>query len=357
MKISVIIPCFNSEKYIREALDSLANQTVLPEEVIVIDNGSTDKTVNIIHEFINNHKNINIITDVEFKKGPGAARNKGIWLSTCDIIAFTDSDCRADKEWIANIKKQFFDPEVVAVGGTVYIDNPQNTIEKYQTTLQPSENNPEVHFLHKNDIFKGNFLVTNNCAYKSNMIKKINGFDESFFEAGEDADLNIRFLNVLSSSNKILINIKKIKIFHKPRKTLKQLLKQLFTYRLGFARVMKVHFKNKIIFSIPFLSLLEKDNNKITAYIEFKSVIFTIITAAIFVLSYAVSYKFLMLLLFLIFLYSLYNFNKFCISLKKINMKINIYDKILIIFIIVLIKIFDQFIKTCASIKYKIIFY
>jgi len=154
-----------------------------------------------------------------------------------------------------------------------------------------------------------------------------------------------------------LMNIKEIKIFHKPRKTLKQLLKQLVAYRVGFARIIKVYFKNKIIFSIPVICLLEKDNNKITAYIETKLIVQTAIVFIIFILSCVISYKFLMGFLFLIFLYSLYNFNRFCISLKKINIKTNIYDKFLIIFFLVLIKFFSQIIKIYASIKYRIIFY
>lgn len=55
-KISVIVPCYNQEKYIKECLDSLVSQTFKDYEVIVIDDGSTDDSAEIVNEYVKHNK-------------------------------------------------------------------------------------------------------------------------------------------------------------------------------------------------------------------------------------------------------------------------------------------------------------
>ncbi|WP_340679192.1 glycosyltransferase [Paraglaciecola sp.] len=87
IKISVIIPCFNSEKYIEETLNSVLNQTFPIFEIIVIDDGSTDNSVNILKTF-----STKIILITQANSGVSTARNNGIKHATGEWIAFVDSD-------------------------------------------------------------------------------------------------------------------------------------------------------------------------------------------------------------------------------------------------------------------------
>lgn len=85
--VSIIIPCYNSEKWIVDSLQSIYNQTYKNFEVIVIDDGSEDNTNKIVQEF-----DSSIIYKYQKNKGPAAARNLGVKIAKGDYIAFLDSD-------------------------------------------------------------------------------------------------------------------------------------------------------------------------------------------------------------------------------------------------------------------------
>jgi glycosyltransferase involved in cell wall biosynthesis len=86
-KISIIIPVFNTEKYLAEAIESVLSQTLKPTEIIVVDDGSTDKSVEIARRF---EPLVRIISQAN--KGVGAARNVGIQETSGDFLAFLDAD-------------------------------------------------------------------------------------------------------------------------------------------------------------------------------------------------------------------------------------------------------------------------
>lgn len=100
--ISVIIPCYNSEKTINTCLKSVLEQSERIDEIVVIDDGSTDESVNIIKKIFNTIETAIKLNLYEQKNsGPSVARNKGIQLSTSTHIAFLDSD---DKWFLDHIK-------------------------------------------------------------------------------------------------------------------------------------------------------------------------------------------------------------------------------------------------------------
>jgi len=91
--LSVVIPCFNSATTIERALDSIAQQTLLPKDIFVIDNASTDGTGEIVEKFIQMHPQIKVcLTQLETNRGPSAARNLGWDQSEASLIAFLDAD-------------------------------------------------------------------------------------------------------------------------------------------------------------------------------------------------------------------------------------------------------------------------
>ena len=88
-KISVIIPVYNVEKYLRECLDSVINQTLKDIEIICINDGSTDKSLEILEEYKNKNR-ITILT--QSNSGAGVARNNGLKVANGEYIAFLDGD-------------------------------------------------------------------------------------------------------------------------------------------------------------------------------------------------------------------------------------------------------------------------
>ena len=89
-KISVIIPVYNAEKYIRETLDSIIKQSYKNLEIILIDNGSKDRSPDIIQKYEAKYPEIHMIEGSG--KGPGASRNRGLKLAKGDYIVFADAD-------------------------------------------------------------------------------------------------------------------------------------------------------------------------------------------------------------------------------------------------------------------------
>lgn len=108
MTISVVIPAYNEEKGLPTTLQSIAKLDRKPDEVIVIDGGSTDKTAEVAKK--------NGATPVTVAhRGIGYARQKGVEAASGDIIAFTDADTIVPHNWLTIIEKTFSLPGVVGV--------------------------------------------------------------------------------------------------------------------------------------------------------------------------------------------------------------------------------------------------
>ena len=89
-KISVLIPVYNVENYLRECLDSIVAQTFHDFEVICVDDGSTDKSLEILQEYKNKDRRFTIIK--QDHKGVGPARNLTLSLAKSKYVQFLDSD-------------------------------------------------------------------------------------------------------------------------------------------------------------------------------------------------------------------------------------------------------------------------
>jgi glycosyltransferase involved in cell wall biosynthesis len=90
VKVSIIIPVYNVEQYLRQCLDSVVNQTLKDIEIICIDDGSSDSSLEILHEYSSKDSRIKIITQQH--EGAGAARNKGLAVANGKYLSFLDSD-------------------------------------------------------------------------------------------------------------------------------------------------------------------------------------------------------------------------------------------------------------------------
>lgn len=90
LKVSIVIPCYNVDKYIEECLNSVLNQTYSNLEVVVIDDGSNDGTRRILEEYQNRYRNIKLL--IQKNKGMGSARNAGVRVCSGDYLLFVDAD-------------------------------------------------------------------------------------------------------------------------------------------------------------------------------------------------------------------------------------------------------------------------
>jgi glycosyltransferase involved in cell wall biosynthesis len=125
MKVSAVIIAYNEEKQIGNCLENLENQSEKADEIIVVDNNCTDKTVAIASKF----KGVRIVK--EEKQGMIYARNKGFDSAKYELIVRCDADTRVTKDWIKNIKIHFEAEKIDALSGPLrYFDIPQTRFHK-----------------------------------------------------------------------------------------------------------------------------------------------------------------------------------------------------------------------------------
>ncbi len=101
MNISVVIPIYNEAKYIERCLKSLRQQTFKPKEIILVDDGSTDETLEIVHKLQATSYKLIILHQTH--KGAGAARNLGAKSATGDILVFVDADMEFSLDFLENL--------------------------------------------------------------------------------------------------------------------------------------------------------------------------------------------------------------------------------------------------------------
>lgn len=115
MRISVVIPHLNQPEFLRRCLQSLFDGARAPDEVFVVDNGSTELPQDVCADF----PAVHLLQQPE--PGPGPARNLGVAQASGEVLAFIDADCLAGPAWLAEIEASFADPQAQVLGGDVRI--------------------------------------------------------------------------------------------------------------------------------------------------------------------------------------------------------------------------------------------
>lgn len=240
MKISFITTVYNEAQTIDSFLKSLVSQTRLPHEIIVVDGGSTDKTMSIISnfQFPISKKNVKII----LKKGNrSVGRNEAIKHANGDIIVCSDSGNILDKDWVKNITKQFKDSSVDVVAG--YYKG--KTKDVFQKCLLPYV------FVMPDKVKPNNFLpATRSMAFTKKIWKKVDGFDERFSH-NED----YVFANRLQEKGAKIVFAKDAIVNWIPRKTFKEAFIMFFRFALGDAESGISRSSVLLLFTRYFLGL------------------------------------------------------------------------------------------------------
>ena len=242
MKVSVVVPVKDNEEMIGDCIESLLNQD-FPKtdyEVIVVDNNSRDNTAKEI-------KRHPVKYLFEERIGVSFALNKGVNESSGPIIAFTDSDCLADRKWLGELVKVFKEKNVASVAGEVIGFTPTATV--VEQFLASYNNLSQGKNFDENGDPKGGYfpvyVVTANVAYKKNILVKLGMFDTQM-RSGHDVDLSWR---VQWAGYKIAFSPEAL-IYHRYRRGVFGMFKKFFGYSYHRSLYLKKHRKelNKRIF-------------------------------------------------------------------------------------------------------------
>jgi glycosyltransferase involved in cell wall biosynthesis len=177
--VSIIIPCFNSEAYIGDAIESALAQTYPHKEVIVVDDGSTDASLSVIQSYCDR---------IRWESGPNrgacAARNRGIQLAAGSVLQFLDADDTLLPEKISRQIPLLLDNERASVFGWYE--------HWFANGTSPMAYRPSAPLLRDSVLLTLEHIVQIEAPlhWKTN-VEKVMGFDESL-PCNQDYDLNLR---------------------------------------------------------------------------------------------------------------------------------------------------------------------
>jgi glycosyltransferase involved in cell wall biosynthesis len=165
-KVSVIIPTRNRRQLLRELIESLWRQTMEPNEfeIVITDNQSTDGTTEMIQELQATSRCRLVYQMMPDNRGPAHSRNTAVGLSQAEILAFTDSDCRVNPQWLEVGTGAFSDPNVAMVSGSV-VHKPEQQVRYFARSHDPVlQEHPSY--------------PTMNIFYRRSAFEALGGFDE-----------------------------------------------------------------------------------------------------------------------------------------------------------------------------------
>jgi glycosyltransferase involved in cell wall biosynthesis len=229
MKTSLYIPCFNAEAYIDDVLKGVFKQSLLPDEVIVVDDNSTDRTVEIVSRYpvklIRHRRN----------KGLACTRNTAIKNIDSEIIASLDADCIPEANWLKQLLKRFTSSRLAGVGGRL--------LDKHASTIFD-----QWRSVHMKQYWEKKtappFLFGSNTAFRREAIAKVGLYNEDFKNNYEDVDI----CNRLKEKGYILAYEPKAIAHHLKRDNIYLMLNTYWSWNLAYYQEKK-YYRNPKSFS------------------------------------------------------------------------------------------------------------
>jgi glycosyltransferase involved in cell wall biosynthesis len=180
-RVSVVVCSSNAERTMEPCLASLERLNYPDYEVIVVNDGSTDRTLEIAQRF----SYCRIISQPN--KGLSVARNVGAEAATGEIVAYTDSDCVADPDWLAYLVAKMETAQLVACGGPNF-PPPEDSLVPAAVAVSPGG---PTHVLLSDDVAE--HIAGCNMAFRRDVLLRMGGFDPIYRAAGDDVDICWRF--------------------------------------------------------------------------------------------------------------------------------------------------------------------
>jgi glycosyltransferase involved in cell wall biosynthesis len=243
--ISIVIPAKNAQDTVSKCLESVLNLKYPDFEIIVVNDGSTDNTQNILAGY----KGIKVLNTPGV--GPSKARNIGIGQAKGEFVAFTDADCVLEPNWLSELSRGFVGDEVAGVGGIQKSPEDDSSFAKaiydflrtfgfiagYMksgTKLRETAHNPAC-----------------NVMYRKSILLESGGFQENLWPA-EDVELDYK---LRKKGYKLLFN-PKAQVYHYRAQTLSGFLKMMFRYGYSQGVLIRKYGVFRRLHLVPCILLL-----------------------------------------------------------------------------------------------------
>lgn len=206
--ITVYIPAYNVAQFLPRSIESLLAQTLPPAEILVIDDGSTDLSVQVAGSY----PRVTIVRHAH-NSGLAAARNTAFRSARFEWVGSLDADCVAEPSWLEKLALHLPDRKIAGVGGYL-LEGVQNSVaDRWRSAHMPQQ-------WGENLIKNPKFLFGCNNIFKRSAVLDVGGYDETMRTNGEDCDLSRR----LRANNWELLYDPAARVTHLRRDSVKSIL-------------------------------------------------------------------------------------------------------------------------------------
>ncbi|MBI4435823.1 MAG: glycosyltransferase [Candidatus Omnitrophica bacterium] len=251
--VAIVVPILNEEKSILSLLESFERLTLFPKEVVLVDGGSTDHTVEVITRYLEGREfPYNIQVMILAQALPGRGRNEGVRKTSCTLIACTDAGGHVDSHWLEDLVEPLkADPACEMVIGNCRPDA-KNFFERctFYATLEARSRKPFI--------FSGSASI----AFRKRLWEKVGGYPEWLYPCEDKY-----FLAQVQRKRGRPVFSKRAVVYWKSRPTLWSFLKQYFLYGRGDGEGSFVPYRYflRILFYGSLLLLLSQGQKKSAA--------------------------------------------------------------------------------------------
>jgi cellulose synthase/poly-beta-1,6-N-acetylglucosamine synthase-like glycosyltransferase/peptidoglycan/xylan/chitin deacetylase (PgdA/CDA1 family)/spore germination protein YaaH len=230
--VSIIVPAYNEEVTVIKTIASLLKTDYPNFEIIFVDDGSKDKTFEMVNDAYGDHKNVTILTKPN--GGKASALNFGITHAHHDFVVCIDADTQLKHDAVYHLMAYFIDEEIGAVAGTVKVGNENNLITRWQSIEYITAQNMDRRAF---DLLNSITVVPGAIgAFRKSAVFRAGGF--TYDTLAEDCDLTMRILR----QGFIVKNSAEAIAYTEAPETLNALLKQRFRWSFG---VIQSFWKNR----------------------------------------------------------------------------------------------------------------
>jgi len=228
--VSVIVPVLNGERTIKECIASLLGTDYPAElrEILVVDNGSTDRTAEIVTSYPVRYLR-------EERRGAARARNRGVEVSKGELLVFTDADCIVSRGWLRALVQPYAEQIVGGVAGEIVSYPPSTQAERYAARIRHLS--PQLYLSRR----LLPFAVFANLSFRREVFDRIGLLDGELVQ-GDSTDFCTRFLR---ETDLRLAYASKAVVFHRHRKTAWELFQQQWSYGRGHA-LLYIKYRQEI---------------------------------------------------------------------------------------------------------------